>query len=154
MTQNRETLVIGGDGAGFTLKSAIAELLSKRGYDILDVGTDSTDVCHYPVFARALAMAIKDGKAERGFLFCGSGVGVCMMANRFPWIRAAQVYNPTVARLTRDHNNANVACFGEKLDGLWNVQESVRVFLETPFSNEGRHVPRQPMLSDPFGDFF
>ncbi len=150
----KETIVVGSDGVGFTLKSKIKELLAELGYDVLDVGCHSTEMAHYPVHAKALAMAIRDGKAERGFLFCGSGVGVCMMANRFPWIRAAQVYNPTVARLTRDHNNANVACFGENLNGLWVVQESVKVFLDTPFCNEGRHVPRQRMLSEPEGDFF
>ena len=149
-----DTLVFGSDGVGYTLKMSIVEMVQEMGFEVLDAGCHGTETVHYCVYARDLAMAIKEGKAERGFLFCGSGVGVCMMANRFPWIRAAQVYDPTVAFYTRDHNNANVACFGEKFNGLWNVQKCVEVFLETPFCNEGRHVPRQRMLSEPFGDFF
>ena len=150
----QETIVIGSDAAGYNLKLQIGEMLKGMGFDVLDIGCDSTDMVHYCTYARDLAMAIKEGKAERGVLCCGSGVGVAMMANRFPWIRACQVYDPTVAFLTRDHNNANVACFGEKLNGIWNVERCLKVFMETPFSNLGRHVPRQGMLADPFGDFF
>ncbi len=150
----KETIVVGCDQAGYDAKCTIKSYLDELGFDVLDVGNDSaTEVVNYPVYAKRLAEAIRDGKAKRGFLFCGSGVGVCMAANRYPWIRACQVYNATIALYTRDHNDANVGCFGGQHMGLLQIRDCVRVFLETPFSGVSRHLPRLDMIADPFGDF-
>ncbi len=150
----KETIVVGCDHAGYDAKRDVMRYLVEQGFDVLDVGCDNaTDTVNYPVFAKKLAYAIKDGRAKRGFLFCGSGIGVCIAANRYPWIRACQVYNATIALYTRDHNDANVGCFGGQHMGSLQIQDCVRVFLQTPFSGNPRHLPRLEMISDPNSDF-
>lgn len=152
MTQ--ETIVVGCDAAGYVAKCDVIAYLEELGYGILDVGCDSAEIMvDYPIYSKALAYAIKEGKASRGILICGSGVGVCIAANRYPWIRACQVYNATIALYTRDHNDANVACFGGQHMGPLLIRDCVRVFLETPFSGVARHLPRLDMIADPYGDF-
>lgn len=150
----KETIVVGCDQAGYVAKRDVVAYLEERGFATLDVGCDNaTDMVNYPVYAKRLAYAIKEGKAKRGFLFCGSGVGVCMAVNRYPWIRACQTYNATIAFYTRDHNDANVACFGGQHMGNLLIRDCVRVFLDTPFSGVARHLPRLDMIADPYGDF-
>lgn len=150
-------IAMGCDGVGFAMKMLLREYLEGEGYEIVDVGCHSDDVCHYPVYARDLAYAIRDGKADQGVLVCGSGIGICMAANRYPWIRAATVYDETTAYMTRAHNDANVICLGGMLSGPWLARDCLKVFLKTEWEGsdpEGvRHVPRVEMLGDPDGDF-
>jgi ribose 5-phosphate isomerase B len=141
-----ETIVIAGDHGGVELKALLAEDLKARGFEVLDLGTNSTDSVDFPDFSQALAQAIIDGRAARGVLVCGSGIGVAMAANRFPEIRAATVWDHLSARLSRQHNNANVLCLGGRLIGPEVALDCLGVFLETEFEG-GRHERRVAKMS-------
>lgn len=139
-------LVLGSDHAGFSLKEKIKDTLTERGYDILDVGTHSTDSCKYPVIAHELCSALQEDKAELGILICGTGVGMSMCANKHKGIRAACVSDTFSARLTRVHNDANVLCFGERVVGYGLAMELVDAFIETEFEG-GRHAERVGLIT-------
>jgi ribose 5-phosphate isomerase B len=143
-----ETVVIAADHGGVALKSRLVEALKARGFDVLDLGTDSTASVDYPDYAQPLAQAIRDGKARRGVLICGSGIGMSMAANRFPEIRAALVHDNLSARLSRQHNNANVLCLGARLIGEETALDCLNVFLDTEFEG-GRHERRVAKMSPP-----
>ncbi|MGJ3260736.1 MAG: ribose 5-phosphate isomerase B [Rhodospirillales bacterium] len=143
-----QTVAIACDHAGFNLKSLLKGDLEAAGFDVLDLGTDGTDSVDYPDFGYALADAIADGRAEKGVLVCGSGIGISIAANRNPAVRAAVVTDSLSARLTRQHNDANVVCFGERLVGSEIARDAMKVFLETEFEG-GRHARRVDKLSHP-----
>ncbi len=143
-----QTVAIACDHAGFNLKSLLKSDLEAAGYDVLDLGTNDTDSVDYPDFGYALADAIADGRAEKGVLVCGSGIGISIAANRNPAVRAAVVTDSLSARLTRQHNDANVVCFGERLVGSEIARDAMKVFLETEFEG-GRHARRVDKLSHP-----
>ncbi len=143
-----ETIVIASDHPGFSLKSVLKKELADLGYSVLDLGTDGPQSVDYPDFAYALAAAIKEGKAKRGVLVCGSGIGISIAANRHPEIRAAMVHDALGARMTRLHNDANVICFGARMIGQDVALDCLKVFLETEFEG-GRHVRRVEKLSNP-----
>ncbi|MSO93676.1 MAG: ribose 5-phosphate isomerase B [Rhodospirillales bacterium] len=145
---SRMTIAVASDHAGFDLKTTLAGDMKEAGYTVLDLGTNSRDSVDYPDFANAVAKALKDGKAERGVLVCGTGIGIAMAANRHPGVRAAVVHDGTGARLTRQHNDANVVCFGGRLIGSEVARDCLKIFLETPFEG-GRHVRRVDKLSQP-----
>src|SRR3954469_14031088 len=111
------TIAIGGDHAGLPLKSILQDALAAAGHEVIDFGTNSTASVDYPDFAHQVAAAVEWGRARFGVLVCGSGIGVQIAANRHAGIRAAVLHNTTEARLTRAHNDANVACFGARLTG-------------------------------------
>ena len=135
-------IAIGSDHAGFELKQNIADSLRQRDdLEVTDLGPDSAARCDYPDYAAAVAREIKSGTADRGILVCGSGIGVSIMANRFEGIRAAVAHNATVARLSREHNNANVLCLGSRLVGDVIALESVDAFILGEFQG-GRHQGR------------
>ena len=113
---------------------------------MLDLGTNSTASVDYPDFGTAMGDAIASGKAERGVLVCGSGIGISIAANRNPKVRAALVHDVTAARLTREHNDANVIAFGQRLIGTEVAREALKVFLNTQFEG-GRHANRVAKLS-------
>ena len=114
-------IVIGSDHAGFNLKNKVIEHLKEQGYDPHDVGTYSTDSCHYPDFAEKVADAVASGEYERGILVCGTGIGMSMAANKHKGIRAACCSDTFSARLTRLHNDANILCFGERVVGVGEI---------------------------------
>ncbi len=143
-----ETIVIASDHPGFPLKSVLKQELADLGYGVLDLGTDGPQSVDYPDFAYSLAAAIKEGKAKRGVLVCGSGIGISMAANRHPEIRAAMVHDALGARMTRLHNDANVICFGARMIGQDVARDCLKVFLETEFEG-GRHLRRVEKLSNP-----
>jgi ribose 5-phosphate isomerase B len=143
-----QTVAIASDHAGFHLKSMLKADLEEGGYTVLDLGTDGTDSVDYPDFGFALGKAIADGKAEKGVLVCGSGIGISIAANRNPAVRAAVVTNSLTARLARQHNDANVVCFGERLVGSEVARDAMKVFLETEFEG-GRHARRVDKLAIP-----
>ncbi len=143
-----QTVAIACDHAGFNLKSLLKADLEAAGYKVLDLGTDGTGSVDYPDFGYALADAIADGRAEKGVLVCGSGIGISIAANRNPAVRAAVVTDSLSARLTRQHNDANVVCFGERLVGSEIARDAMKVFLETEFEG-GRHAKRVDKLSHP-----
>ncbi|MCK8494326.1 ribose 5-phosphate isomerase B [Spirosoma sp. RP8] len=136
-----EHIALGADHAGFTYKEAIKSWLEDRNYTVTDFGTYSADSADYADFAHPVASAVETGKAERGILICGSGQGVSMTANKHPNIRAALVWQPAIAQLTRQHNNANVLCLPERFISLDDALQCVQLFLATEFEG-GRHQQR------------
>ena len=134
-------IAIGSDHAGLPLKTALKAALEAAGHPVLDFGTDSPASVDYPDFAHAACAAVEDGRARFGLLVCGSGIGMSIAANRHAGIRAAVLHDTTEARLTRAHNDANVACFGARLTGEEIALDALKTFLETPFEG-GRHQRR------------
>ena len=115
------------------------------GYDVLDLGTDGPDSVDYPEFGQALARALQDGRADRGVLVCGTGIGIAMAANRFSGVRAAVCHDETSARLAREHNDSNVLALGARLLGEAVAKDCLRTFLSTDFAG-GRHARRVRMI--------
>ena len=136
-----ETIAIAADHAGFDLKSALVEEMRKAGVTVLDLGTNSTDSVDYPDFADAVAKAIAGGKAPRGVLVCGTGIGISIAANRHKGVRAALCRDSTDARLAREHNDANVLVLGGRTTGIEAARDCLKSFLSTPFAG-GRHARR------------
>lgn len=141
-----EVIALAADHGGFELKNLLAEKLAEWGYEPLDLGTYSTDSVDYPDMAAKMADAIKAGKAERGVLVCGTGIGISIAANRFPFIRAALIHDAFGARLCREHNNANVIVFGGRTTGIEVAYDCLNIFLNAQFAG-GRHARRVEKLS-------
>jgi len=140
------SIAVASDHAGFDLKEILKGDLQQAGYAVLDLGTNSTASVDYPDFGKALADAIASGKAERGVAVCGTGIGISIAINRNPKVRAALCHDETSARLTRQHNDANVIAFGSRLIGVEVAREALKVFLNTAFEG-GRHAGRVAKLS-------
>lgn len=149
MPETPEIIAIASDHGGFDLKAALKGVLTDEGFGVLDLGSDSTDSVDYPDFGYALAQAIKGGKAARGVLICGSGIGISIAANRHAHIRAALIHDALGARLSREHNDANVICFGGRTIGPDTAKDCLKVFLNTPFDGGERHERRVGKLSNP-----
>lgn len=143
-----KTIAIASDHAGFELKSRIRDVLEGQGYSVLDLGTDGPDSVDYPDFAYAMTEALNERRVDRGILICGSGIGISIAANRHPEIRAALVHDALGARLARQHNDANVICFGGRTIGSDVAVDCLNVFLETAFEG-GRHERRVEKLGTP-----
>ena len=141
-------IVIGCDHAGYNIKGIVKKHIEEKGYEVIDVGTDSTASCHYPVYASALCEKILGGEAELGILICGTGIGMSMAANKHKGICAACCSDVFSARLTREHNDANVLCFGERVVGPGLALDLVDAFLGAEYLNNGNHVTRVAMLAD------
>lgn len=142
---NEKVVAVASDHAGFALKSLVSEELKAQGYQVLDLGTHSDDSVDYPDFGSALASAIADGRAARGVVVCGTGIGISIAANRNPSVRAALCHDTTSARLCREHNDANVLALGARLIGDEVAKDCLRIFLATPFAG-GRHQRRVDKL--------
>lgn len=140
------TIAVASDHAGFDLKEILKRDLQAAGHDVLDLGTNSTASVDYPDFGQAMANAIASGRAGRGVLVCGSGIGISIAANRNPKVRAALAHDVVSARLSREHNDANVVAFGQRLIDVETAREALQVFLSTPFEG-GRHAGRVAKLS-------
>jgi ribose 5-phosphate isomerase B len=138
-------IAIGSDHAGFTLKEPLVQWLAGEGHTIVDVGTDSTQRCDYPVFGAAVATAVAQGEADFGVAICGSGQGICMAVNKVAGARGGILRDVYDAEMTRRHNNANVACFGARVTPFPTARELLRIFLHTPFDG-GRHQERVQQL--------
>jgi ribose 5-phosphate isomerase B len=141
-------IALGGDHAGLPLKQAVRRALEEAGHAVLDFGTDSAASVDYPDFAHQVCGAVQDGRARFGVLVCGSGIGMAIAANRHRGIRAAVLHDSTEARLTRAHNDANVAAFGARLVGPEVALDALRAFLSTDYEG-GRHDRRLQKLSPP-----
>jgi ribose 5-phosphate isomerase B len=139
-------IAVASDHAGFDLKEILKRDLQEAGHEVLDLGTNSTQSVDYPDFGRALADAVASGKANRGVLVCGTGIGISIAANRNPGVRAALVHDVTSARLAREHNDANVVAFGQRVIGSETAREALKTFLDTTFAG-GRHAGRVAKLS-------
>ena len=134
-------IVMGSDHAGYNLKMKVKAHLEARGFEVMDVGTHTTESCNYTVYADALCKAIAAGEADLGILVCGTGIGMSIAANKHKGIRAACCENTFSARMTRMHNDANVLCFGERVIGYGLACDMADLFVDTPFEG-GRHQAR------------
>jgi ribose 5-phosphate isomerase B len=135
-------VVVGADHAGFTLKEEIADDLRRRGHAVLDVGTSSTEPVDYPDFAEAVGLAVTDGRAERGVLICGSGVGACVAANKIPGVRACVCHDAYSAHQGVEHDDMNVLVLGGRIIGPALAHELVLAFVGARFSGEERFARR------------
>jgi RpiB/LacA/LacB family sugar-phosphate isomerase len=135
-------IVVGADHAGFALKQEIAETLRKAGHDVIDVGTDSTAPVDYPDSAEAVGRAVMDGRAERGVLVCGSGVGASVAANKLPGIRAAVCHDVYSAHQGVEHDDMNVLVLGGRIVGPALAADLVCAFVAARFTGEERHARR------------
>jgi ribose 5-phosphate isomerase B len=135
-------IVVGSDHAGFTLKQEIAEALRQGGHEVLDVGTHSTAPVDYPDSAAAVGTAVVDGRAERGVLICGSGVGASVAANKIPGVRAAICHDAYSAHQGVEHDDMNVLVLGGRIVGPALAHELVRAYLAARFTGEERHARR------------
>lgn len=139
-------IAIAGDHAGYPLKAIIGEELGAMGYEVLDLGTHvATTSVDYPDYGAAMAGVIKDGRCEKGILICGTGIGISIAANRHPGVRAALCHDETSARLSREHNDANVLALGARVIGEVVAIDCLKAFLTTEFG-AGRHVKRVEKL--------
>ena len=141
-------IAIGSDHGGFELKEKLMEHLSESGLEYKDFGTYSSASCDYPVYAKAVARAVASGECDRGIIICGTGIGVSMTANKIRGIRAALCGDCFSAEATRQHNDANVLCMGARVVGEGLALKIADTFLDTPFSNDERHIRRISMIED------
>ena len=140
-------IAAGADHAGFVLKDELVARLRAAGHEVTDVGTDSDASVDYPTFAHDVSDRVARGEADRGLLVCGSGIGMCMAANRHPGVRAADCLTVEMAALSRRHNDANVLCLGARLlepAAAWDITAA---WLATPFEG-GRHERRVAEIDD------
>lgn len=134
-------IALGADHGGFALKEIVKKHLEDKGFEVLDKGCYSTESVDYPVYAKAVANSILNEEADFGILICGTGIGISIAANRFKGIRAALCSNTTMAKLTREHNDANILALGARMTGDVLALEIVDEFLKTEFLG-GRHLTR------------
>ena len=142
-------IVIGADHAGFEYAAKLREYLETEQGDVFQVGAKSTEPYDYPDASDAVAKSIRDGEATFGVLICGSGIGVCIRANRYFHIRAAQCFTLEMAQLARRHNHANVLCLGERTQEYSSCVEILKAFLETEEDHAPRHGQRVNKLDAP-----
>jgi ribose 5-phosphate isomerase B len=143
-----ETVALASDHAGFELKEMLKAELLAADCRVIDLGVNGSDPVDYPDIGYAMAKALRGGRAGKGVLICGSGIGVSIAANRYPEIRAALIHDALGARLARQHNDANVICFGGRMIGAEVARDCLRTFLQTGFEG-GRHARRIHKLSNP-----
>ncbi len=138
-------IAIGCDHGGINLKETIKKFLEEKNLEYKDFGTFNTDSCDYPDYAKAVCEGILSGECEKGILICGTGIGMSIAANKINGIRAAHLTDTYSARMTREHNNANVICLGERITGCDLALEIVNTYLNAEFQG-GRHQNRVDKL--------
>jgi len=141
MNDTNTPIIIGCDHAAYPLKEKVKDYLAGKGIDVEDVGTNSEESVDYPDVGKKVASMVSNGNFKRGILMCGTGIGMSMVANKFPHIRAALCTEPFSAEMSRRHNNSNILVMGGRMLGETLALEIVRVWLETPFDG-GRHQTR------------
>ena len=140
-------IAIASDHGGYQLKEHIKAYLAAKGITCEDFGTDSADSCDYPVFGKAAARAVADGRCEKGIVICTTGIGISISANKVKGIRCALCGDVLSAELTRRHNDANMLAMGAAIVGRMTAERIVDTFLATPFEG-GRHARRVGLLMD------
>jgi ribose 5-phosphate isomerase B len=140
-------IIIGSDHGGYELKQIVVNYLTQLGHQVEDIGTHSNESVDYPEYAVQVARSVTDGESDRGILICGSGIGMCMTANRITGARAALVSEPYAARMSRRHNNSNILCLGGRLLGDQLAMEIVSVWLQEEFEG-GRHQRRLDLIDE------
>ncbi len=135
-------IAIGADHAGFGYKEALGRLMSEEGHEVIDVGTESREPADYPDYAEKVALAVRNGEAERGVLICGSAVGVCVAANKVPGVRAGICHDTYSAHQGVEHDDMNVLCMGERIIGIELAREILLRFLGARYQTEERFQRR------------
>ncbi len=143
-------IAIGSDHAGFDVKEELKQTLAGKNHELVDVGTNSTESCDYPDYAHKVARAVAAGEVDRGILICGTGIGMCMTANRLPGVRAALVTDAFTSEMSRLHNNANVFCAGARVLSLDMIEDCLSLWLKTAYEG-GRHDRRVGKMESPTG---
>lgn len=134
-------IAIGSDHRGYTVKTKVIELLNRLQHDVIDVGPDNSESIDYPDIAFEVGRRVAAGEAERGILICGSGIGMCIAANKIPGVRAAPCHDDLTAEMSRRHNDLNVMCLSADMLGVRLIDRMVEIWLATPFEG-GRHARR------------
>lgn len=137
---------IGSDHGGYALKQEVIKHLQERGMEVKDYGCYSEESCDYPIYGKAVAEAVAKGECQQGIVICGTGIGISIAANKVPGVRAALCHDCFSAQATKEHNNANVLAMGARVIGPGHALKIVDTFIDTPFSNDERHVRRIDML--------
>jgi len=148
-----KTIWIGNDHGGFELKRRLVEHLRGRGLEVHDVGSDSGEIVRYPYYAAAVAAAVSAGAAERGILICSTGIGMSMIANKFPGVRASMCTSTYMGRMTRAHNNSNVLCLGGRITRDLEAIDILDAWLDTPYEG-GRHDISLGLIAEAEGEMF
>jgi len=141
-------IALGCDHGGWELKEAIAATLKSLDIEVLDMGTESEESVDYPDFASKVAGAVSTGKADRGVTICGTGIGMSIVANKFPGVRAALCHDSFTARMSRLHNDANILVMGGRVTGREVALDMLKQWLATPFEGGGRHQRRLDKIAD------
>ncbi len=136
------TIAVAADHAGFALKQSVLDAVREMGHEAIDLGTHSTEAVDYPDYAEKAAQAIRDKRADRGILLCGSGAGICVAANKFAGIRAATCHDTFSAHQAVEDDAVNIVCIGARIVGPSLAVELVRTFVQAQFSGAERHVRR------------
>jgi ribose 5-phosphate isomerase B len=134
-------IAIGSDHRGLAVKQRVVPFLQQLGHEVMDVGPSGPGSVDYPDFALEVARAVGDGRVERGILICGTGIGMCIAANKVRGVRAAPCHDSITAELSRRHNDSNILCLSADLLGEELIERMIRIWLETPFEG-GRHARR------------
>jgi ribose 5-phosphate isomerase B len=145
-------IMVGCDHGGFELKVKIVLHLRDQGYQVEDIGANSSKAVDYPSYAVKVAQAVAGGEVDRGILICGTGIGMCIAANRISGVRAVVVNEPYAAKMSRRHNDSNVLCLGGRLLGLGMAMEILDVWLKEPFEG-GRHQRRVDLIDSHCRDY-
>ena len=135
-------IAIGSDHGGYELRQEIMKHLEKRGLEYKDFGCDTPESTDYPIYGKKVAEAVASGECEKGILICGTGIGISITANKVPGIRCALCGDCFSAQATREHNDANILAMGARVVGVGLAEKIVDTFLDTPFSNDERHIRR------------
>ena len=141
-------IAIASDHGGYEYKEMLKKHLAERGFETRDYGTYSPEACDFPDYAEPLCKAVQAGEFEKGILVCGTGIGMSILANRHSGIRAAVCTNAFMAKATREHNNANILCMGARVISPETCVELTDIFLDTPFSEDERHIRRLAKIPD------
>ena len=141
-------IAVGSDHAGYEMKNELIQHLKDRGYEVEDLGTYSADSCDYPDYARKVAAEVVSGKAEKGLLVCGTGIGMSIAANKVRGIRAAVLSDEFSVQATREHNDANILCLGARVVDTEKAIRLLDIFLDTPFSEGANHLRRISKLEE------
>ena len=140
-------IAIGNDHSAVEMKNEIKAFLEEKGHEVIDEGTNTTESCDYPIYGEKVGRAVVDGDADLGIAICGTGLGISLAANKVKGVRACVCSEPYTARMSRQHNNCNVLCFGARVIGIELAKMIVEEWLNTPFEG-GRHQRRVDMIMD------
>ncbi|SFV58989.1 Ribose 5-phosphate isomerase B [hydrothermal vent metagenome] len=144
---NKKKFYIATDHAGYAVKAYVKDIVKNLGHEIIDLGPDSADRVDYPDYAKKCTQAVMTDKGSFGILICGTGIGMSIAANKVSGIRAGLCHDHYTAKLTRQHNDANILCFGERVVGKGVIEDMIEVFANTEFEG-GRHAGRVAKIED------